>query len=171
MRNKIKWCRTILFCTFCVPSVWAQSGGNFSVTQSVTAGGGQSSAGGNFTAVGSIGQAAAGMNLTGGNFTVRGGFWTFSRLSPTAAQVSLGGRVLTAEGTGIRNVRVTLTASNGATRTALTASFGYYRFEDVPVGETYVVSVAAKRFTFSQPVVVCTIFEEIGDLNFIADFN
>jgi hypothetical protein len=42
---------------------------------------------------------------------------------------------MTSDGSGIRNVRVTLTAPGGQTRSALTGSFGYYGFEGVPVGE------------------------------------
>ena len=88
---------------------------------------------------------------------------------PTAANVSVGGCVRTAYGNGIRNVRVSLTAPNGETRFALTSAFGYYRFDDIPVGETYLISVSAKRFTFSQPTVIRAVFEEISHLDFVAD--
>jgi hypothetical protein len=85
-------------------------------------------------------------------------------------QVSVGGRVMTADGRGIRNAHVTLTAPDDETRPVMTAAFGYYRFENVIVGEVYVISVAAKRFTFSRPTQVRFISEEINDVNFIADF-
>jgi WD40 repeat protein len=89
-------------------------------------------------------------------------------LAPTAANVSVGGRVLTANGQGIRNARVTLTDANGATRTAITGSFGYYRFDDVEVGQTYIVSVRSKRFQFSNPTLVITLMDELTDLTFTA---
>jgi hypothetical protein len=56
----------------------AQTGGNFTITQSVIAGGGQNSAGGAFSVDGTVGQAVAGANLTGGMFSLAVGFWTFN---------------------------------------------------------------------------------------------
>ncbi len=87
----------------------------------------------------------------------------------TAATVSISGRVMTASGRGIVNVRLTLTDSSGEVRTATTTSFGYYRFDDVQAGETYILSAAGKRYTFSQPVQVLYINEETDAVNFIAD--
>jgi hypothetical protein len=89
--------------------------------------------------------------------------------SPTAATVSISGRVMTASGRGIMNVRLSLTDSNGQVRTARTTSFGYYRFDDVQAGETYILSAIGKRYTFSQPVQVLNINEETDAVNFIAD--
>jgi hypothetical protein len=40
-----------------------------------------------------------------------------------------------------------------ATRTAISNPFGYYRFDDVPVGETFNVNVSAKGRTFHSRVV------------------
>jgi hypothetical protein len=88
-------------------------------------------------------------------------------LSPTAATVSVSGRVFTPSGAGLRNAVVTLTDSNGVAVSARTASFGYYRFDNVEVGQTYVVSVASKRFTFTPRVISVT--DELTDLDFVAD--
>ncbi len=90
-------------------------------------------------------------------------------LSPTAASVTVGGRVTTAAGRGIRNVRVNLTDVNGETQTTLTGKFGFYRFTDVPAGETYIFSVSARRYAFSQNAQVRSIIEETNDVNFTAD--
>jgi len=89
-------------------------------------------------------------------------------LAPTAANVSVSGRVLTSQGQGIRNAGVTLTDANGTTRTAITSSFGYYRFDEVEVGQTYVVTVRSKRFQFSNPTQVITLMDVLTDLNFAA---
>jgi hypothetical protein len=89
--------------------------------------------------------------------------------SPTVASVSVGGRVIMAKGRGISNVRVTMTGSNGETQTALSNPFGYYRFIDVPAGETYIFRVSHKRYTFNQSTQVRTIVEETNDVNFVAD--
>lgn len=88
--------------------------------------------------------------------------------SPTAATVSIRGRVMTATGRGIKNVRLTLTDSNGQVRTASTSSFGYYRFLDVQAGETYILSAVGKHYTFSQPIRVLNINEDTDTVNFIA---
>ncbi len=151
-------------------NAFGQSSGQFEITQSVVAsGGGQNSSGGNFTLDGTIGQPVAGNLLIGSSFAVTPGFWNFTPLAPTAAQVTISGRVKTADGRGIRNVRVTLTAPNGETRVVLTSTFGFYRFDSIPVGETSIVSVFAKNFTFSQPTVVLSVLEEIGGLDFVAN--
>jgi hypothetical protein len=88
---------------------------------------------------------------------------------PTAARVLVGGRVLTAKGLGIRNVQVSITDSQGNTRTVVSSSFGYYQFAEVPVGETYVISVTAKKYIFSQPVQITSILEDTSDIDFIAE--
>ncbi|MGI8786354.1 MAG: LamG domain-containing protein [Pyrinomonadaceae bacterium] len=88
--------------------------------------------------------------------------------APTAASVSIGGRVLTAIGRGIRNVRVSLTDASGETRYAMTNPFGYYRFEDVESGATYILSVSAKRYRFENPTRILSVNEEIENLDFTA---
>ena len=163
--------KSILFITLWlfVISANAQIGGGFTITQSAIASGGQNAAGGAFSLDGTIGQSVAGNALSGSPFAVTSGFWNFSPLAPTAASVSIGGRVRTADGRGIRNVFVRLTAPSGETRSALTTPFGYYRFNEISVGETYIISVSAKRFTFRQPTIVRAVFEEVSDLDFVAD--
>ncbi len=86
---------------------------------------------------------------------------------PTSANVSVSGRVLAADGIGVRNARVILTSSNGVSRIVKTSTFGFYQFDNVAVGETYVVSVASKRFSFSPKVV--SVSQDITDLDFTAD--
>lgn len=156
---------------FLAASTKAQSGGTFIIEQSVIAsGGGQQSNGGTFSLDGTTGQSLAGNALSGSSYTVTSGFWNFSPLSPTAADVSVGGRVSTADGRGIRNVHIILTAPNGETRSLLTTPFGYYRFNNLAVGDTYIITVSAKRFTFSQPIIAVSVFQEINDLDFISNF-
>lgn len=87
---------------------------------------------------------------------------------PTAAEVSVGGRVLTANGNGIRNVVVSITDPAGNTRTAVTGAFGYYSFADVPVGQTYIMSVSSKRYEFLEPTRAITVVDALDNVNFIA---
>ncbi|MEO8071918.1 MAG: carboxypeptidase regulatory-like domain-containing protein [Acidobacteriota bacterium] len=84
----------------------------------------------------------------------------------TAANVSIGGRVTTAAGRGISRARVSITNADGETRYALTNPFGFYRFADVAVGETYVVSIKQKSYIFAPQVINLT--EDLDGLNFTA---
>lgn len=92
--------------------------------------------------------------------------WAIGNLAPTAASVKVGGRVTDSFGIGLSNVRVTLTAQNGETQTALTNAFGYYHFEDVQAGQTYIFSASSKRYRFAAQVL--TVIEDFEQLNFIA---
>lgn len=87
-------------------------------------------------------------------------------LAPVAANVAVGGQILVGK-TGLSRARVTLTDGSGATRTVWTGSFGYYRFDNVMVGETYVISVNHKRYTFTPQVV--SVMEDLTELNFMAE--
>ncbi|HEY0427388.1 MAG TPA: carboxypeptidase regulatory-like domain-containing protein [Pyrinomonadaceae bacterium] len=90
-------------------------------------------------------------------------------LVPTSAAVPIGGRIVTAKDTGIGNVIVNLTDSHGVVRTARTNPFGYYRFDDVSVGDTYIISVSSKSYTFSQSSQVLNVTQETSEVNFNAD--
>lgn len=164
MKIQIIWAILIILTS----SVFGQSGGNFVITQSVIAsGGGQNSNGGLFALDGTIAQTNTGTNPSGGNFGINSGFW-LPQFAPTAANVSVGGRIITADGIGIRNVSVLLTSQSGQTKSAVSSSFGYYRFNDVAVGETYILTVFAKRFSFQQPTIVVSVNEELSNLDFVA---
>lgn len=163
------FCCSLVIGVALVAATSAQSGGPFVITESVVTGGGVSSSNGN-TSVGSTsGQPAAGGSMRSGPFVVTSGFWNFSPLAPTAATTSVGGRILTSDGLGIRNAVVTLTSQNGAPRIVLSGSFGYYNFDDVAVGQSYVVAVSAKRYSFSQPALVVSVVDQLVNVNFIAE--
>jgi hypothetical protein len=149
--------------------VHPQSGGPFEIKESVIGGGGNSSVGDDFALDSTSGQATAGGEVRGGLFSATSGFWTYTPLLPTAAPVAIGGRVTTPEGYGIGNVRITLTSLSGETQSIITSAFGFYRFENVIVGQTYIVSVSAKQFTFNRSSVAVSVVDEIIDLNFVAN--
>ncbi len=92
---------------------------------------------------------------------------TVTILEPTAASTSVGGIVTTADGIAVNRARVTMTDGTGASRTVVSNAFGLYRFDDVPVGGTYVISVRAKGRNFA-PVAV-TVAEEVTGLRIVAD--
>ncbi len=87
-------------------------------------------------------------------------------LAPTAANVSVGGKVQTASGRAIPRAIVSMTDSSGQIRTARSNPFGYFRFDDVSVGENYVFDIRAKGYSFVPQVL--NINEDIRDLNFTA---
>jgi hypothetical protein len=109
-------------------------------------------------------------NATNGDGSDIGAFEAQSApAAPTAATVAISGYVTSTFGRGILGIQLSLTDSQGNTRTATTATGGYYRFEDVQVGETYILSASGKRYTFSQSVQVLNVNEETGEVNFIAN--
>jgi len=89
--------------------------------------------------------------------------------APTAASVTVTGRVISASGRGIRNVLVSLVDVSGESRTVVTSTLGYFRFTDVPAGQTYTLSAFAKRYTFSRQSQALSIFEDTADVIFIAE--
>lgn len=93
----------------------------------------------------------------------------FTILAPTAANASLGGRVLTAQGYGLSNAIVVLTDSNGNTQTARTNSFGFYNFSELEAGQTYTLTVSRKGYVFAQPTQIITLNEDFAEANFTAN--
>jgi CSLREA domain-containing protein len=85
---------------------------------------------------------------------------------PTAAHVSAGGRVTDSAGRAIPGALVRMTSISGHLRSALTNAFGYYRFDDVQAGETYMFNAASKRYRFDPRVI--TVNDELADLDFVA---
>ncbi len=85
-------------------------------------------------------------------------------LGPTAASVTIGGRVSSERSRGIGNVTIVLSDANGNNRVARTNQFGYFRFEDVEVGQTYILNAQSKRYQFAPRVV--TVNEELTNLDF-----
>jgi len=89
-------------------------------------------------------------------------------LTPTAAAVAVGGRVMTADGRGIGKALVTMTGTGGTVYRALTNPFGYYRFDNVAAGTTVLISVSSKSHTFEVGTRVISVSDELMDVNFIA---
>ncbi len=93
------------------------------------------------------------------------GIWEMV-IVPTAADVSIGGRVTTAEGRGVRNAVVTLTDPNGVSRNVMTGPRGEFRFDGIETGLSYVVGVRSRRFSFEPQVV--NVNDNVTDLMFVA---
>ncbi len=86
--------------------------------------------------------------------------------NPTAADVSVEGRVLNQNGAGILNAIVSVTnAATGEVRSARTNSFGFFRVSDLEAGGLYIISVRHKAFRFGDPVVL-TLGDDMTGLTF-----
>jgi hypothetical protein len=78
--------------------------------------------------------------------------------------------VLTAGGLPIRNAIVSISGGNLPAGTkALSASFGWYSFLGLESGQTYTITVSAKRNTFAQPSRMITPQTNVSDFDFIAE--
>ncbi len=87
--------------------------------------------------------------------------------APTA---SISGRVTTASGNGIRNAKVVITGNALIEPiVATTGSFGYFSFDGLRTGETYVVTVNSRHYTFSIPSRIISLSGNVTDADFIAD--
>lgn len=87
---------------------------------------------------------------------------------PTAAPISLSGRVTDSWGRAIRNAVVLLEAGGIGPRAVATGSMGYYNFDNIEVG-TYTVTVNAKRHTFAIPSRTITMVDSVAGFDFISE--
>lgn len=90
------------------------------------------------------------------------GLWS---LAPTAANVSVGGRVVNQSGFGVGNAIVTMARPDGTTTSVRSNNFGNFVFRDVVVGETYLISASAKRMTFDPQVV--SVSDSVSDVTIV----
>lgn len=90
---------------------------------------------------------------------------TYETPFTVSTSATVGGRVTTPNGQGLRNSTVTLIDAAGGRRTATTSSFGVYAFSNVPTGASYTITVASKRYRFSP--VTRTISSDLTNLDFV----
>ena len=108
------------------------------------------------------------LRSVGADGVVNGG-WGIQFLAPTAAGVSVSGQVR-ARQLPIANASVTISGGDlSEPRTVKTNGFGFYSFEDLTAGQIYVVTVAAKRYTFSPPSIVLNVGENVTGADFEAE--
>lgn len=89
----------------------------------------------------------------------------------SAASATIAGRVTNAGGRAISNAIVTI-SGGGLTepRTTATGNFGYYAFDGLQTGQSYLVTVSgAKRFTFANPTRVVNLQDDVADADFVAE--
>jgi len=73
----------------------------------------------------------------------------FEIQASTAAPVSVSGRVTDQYGRGVVDASVRFTDLSGVMKSARTDAFGYYTMTDLSAGESYVVTVKTRKFTFN----------------------
>ena len=94
---------------------------------------------------------------------------TFFNSVTTAAGLSAAGKVTDAYGQPIARTRVTIQNTNtGEFQTAYTNTFGNYRFENLPAGDFYIISVFNKRYVFEQESQAIVLQDAVENLDFTA---
>jgi hypothetical protein len=86
----------------------------------------------------------------------------FESLVPTAAGVTVAGRVVDRSGKYVAGAKVYLTDAQGASRMVSTNNFGNFTFGDVPAGETYVLMVYTRKWQYNPQVL--SVSEDVIDL-------
>jgi hypothetical protein len=154
---------SLLFFIASAPSS-AQSGNGFEITEAVVASGDASSAGGIFEVDSTLGQPVLGGASGSGSFALTSGFWNYIALAPTAAPVSISGRVLTPTGAGLFNAVLYLQNQDGEILVTRSGSFGYYMFDGIEAGQTVFISVESKRYMYAPRTI--RLADVVNDLDF-----
>jgi len=89
--------------------------------------------------------------------------------SVSAATVSVARRVSLSAGNGVRNVRVHLTVADGTVHVATSSAFAYYRFDEIPSGQSVVMGIASKRFTFTPSTRFITLGDDATSVDWVAN--
>lgn len=91
-------------------------------------------------------------------------------VGPTAGEVTLIGRVLSANGRGLKGAMVTIAGGDLAEpKTAVANAFGHFRLSGVTAGHSYIVTVSSKRARFAQPSRVVQVNDDVAGLDFVAE--
>jgi hypothetical protein len=107
------------------------------------------------------------------SFNTTRGLWELDAVSanalpPTAAAVSVSGRVLNAEGRPIIGAVVRIMDINGGVQSTRTNQFGQYRFS-VEAGNVYAMETRAKGLRFIDNPRIITVQDEVAEEDFRAD--
>jgi serine protease AprX len=89
-----------------------------------------------------------------------------SVLAPTAANVSVSGRVVDAHGVGVRGAVITITHGSGTEFRAQSNNFGNFTIQDVPAGRSYVVTASHRKFIFNPASLAISVDDDVAGLEF-----
>ncbi len=93
--------------------------------------------------------------------------FAIAQFAPTAAAVTISGRVMTQTGRGVPGANVQVTDQAGNIRIARTNQFGYYTFNNMEAGQILIFNVYNKQYQFETRVV--NIDGNLSGLNFVAE--
>ncbi|MEP6900811.1 MAG: carboxypeptidase-like regulatory domain-containing protein, partial [Actinomycetota bacterium] len=94
---------------------------------------------------------------------------TFVNAVTTAASVSISGSITDELGQAVPRTSVTiLNTTTGETQRASSNSFGKYRFDNLVVGDFYIITVANKKYVFSPDTQSFVLNDAVENLNFTA---
>ena len=94
----------------------------------------------------------------------------FTPMVVTASGATISGRVTTSRGRGLKHVVVMLAGGDlDEPIYATTNQFGRYQFEDISVGNSYVLTVFSRRYTFTQSSRVINFNSSFTDADFVSD--
>jgi len=148
-------------------SALAQSGGPFTLEQTVIGNGGWRSDGGIFTMLGTMGQSNSGSSAAGGRFNMMDGMWAMEDPNEHSPFATITGQVFKQHGQGIPRVLVTISSANGSFRAETwTGAKGEYRFANVPTGANYLITVRHNNFEFEPASVVLFISQDRPNIDF-----
>jgi hypothetical protein len=88
-------------------------------------------------------------------------------LAPTAANVTVSGRVTNSLGRAIYGARVTIFGQNGVPFTSATNPFGYFRIGGIQAGHTYLMRITHKQYRFNDRAV--NLNDDLTDVNIVAE--
>ncbi|HMS07980.1 MAG TPA: carboxypeptidase-like regulatory domain-containing protein [Pyrinomonadaceae bacterium] len=92
-----------------------------------------------------------------------------SLFAPAGNNVIVAGSVIDAAGAPIPNSVVVLMDDENGLRYVRTGSFGQFVFHDVVPNETYVVSVAHRKYLFAFPAFVIEVQNDVTNIVFIGE--
>jgi hypothetical protein len=122
----------------------------------------------NISTVGATTGSALNITITNPDGQSATGTGLITVLAPTAAPANIGGRITDAFGNGIRRVTLEITGGNGFTATTSTNVFGYFEFENVPTGMTYIITPRSKQYSFTPERLIYTHLDQATNLAFNA---
>lgn len=124
--------------------------------------------GGVYTATTTVGQTVAGGFTAASPYQIYAGFLHPTTEFRTAAVIEISGRVAAYDGRGVPSATITLIDGAGIVRVATTDSAGYYKFVGVSVGMTCILTVRAEPYSFAQPSIVVSAYDDLSGIDFIS---
>jgi len=93
---------------------------------------------------------------------------TVTAVGASAADATISGRVVDSYGRAVASASITVQDLVGNKKIVYTNTFGYYTTPGLEVGQLYVLTVSARRFTFANPSMVISLTDNFSGANFTA---